>query len=302
MDRHAETIVDRIQRDHFSNTFVRRDIEQKMNNFQQEHIQPYLETRLLLSEIQSLINNPDRAKDLSGEEREYVESILYRPSNEAPHRHYAEHVFGLTENDLSVPTVHVKDKLNKHVDLALQEKYNQVHRLASIYQESDTVNADAVQLVEEKQQSLHRMRVNLPAKRALLTRLATRFVKITLEVLDTVWSIIKEFKSSEEQAKNRELDAYYCALTDSLLLRIKILHMSTLLATYDSQLASALRSLRALLENRYIEVKTQLSFTEKRLKAYHDLGPEFETLASAYFKLLDEIKATEDDIDKIKAN
>ena len=51
-----------------------------------------------------------------------------------------------------------------------------------------------------------------------------------------------------------------------------------------------------------MEAKTQLSFTEKRLKAYRDLGPEFETLADAYFKLLDEIKATEDDIDKIKAN
>ena len=46
-------------------------------------------------------------------------------------------------------------------------------------------------------------------------------VKITLEVLDTVWSIIQEFKSSHEQARNAEFDAYYCALTDSLLLRIK---------------------------------------------------------------------------------
>ncbi|KAI9492114.1 HAUS augmin-like complex subunit 4 [Zychaea mexicana] len=157
-------------------------------------------------------------------------------------------------------------------------------------------------MIQVKQQELTRMRIQLPAKRASLNKLVTRFVKITLEVLDTVWSIIREFKCDYEQTRNASFDAYYCALTDTLLLRIKILHVSTLLATYDTELVAALQSLRTILENRYLDARTQLSFAEKKLKAYQEMGPEFETLADAYFKLLEEIKATEDDIHRIKNN
>ena len=57
-----------------------------------------------------------------------------------------------------------------------------------------------------------------------------------------------------------------------------------------------------MLESRYFEVTSQLSFVEKKIKQYQDLGPEFETLVNAYFKLLQEIKATEDDIHRIKNN
>ncbi|KAI9278414.1 HAUS augmin-like complex subunit 4 [Phascolomyces articulosus] len=215
----------------------------------------------------------------------------------------------------------IKSKLNHQIDLALKEKYQQVYDLVSVYQEppsnkngSNNSNNDSnsdnnhnndddiVQLVQENQRALTRMRVQLPAKRELLNKLITRFVKITLEVLDTVWAIIREFKCDDEEKKNASFDAYYCALTDSLLLRIKILHISTLLSTYDSDLVSALQSLRTILENRYLDARTQLSFAEKKIQAYQDMGPEFETLADAYFKLLEDIKATEDDIRRIKNN
>ncbi|KAG2214927.1 hypothetical protein INT45_005657 [Circinella minor] len=245
-----------------------------MEKLQREYIQPFFETRLLLSEIQSLISDPERSKVLTKEEKDYIESILYRPiSNEPPHRHYAEQVFGLTENDLQVTPKQIKNKLNNEIDLAIKEKYQQVYNIASIYQPitTDIIKEDEedeiVKIVKNKQQSLSRMRVELPTKRELLNTLVTRFVKITLEVLDTTWYIIKEFKYS-------------------LLLRIKILHISTLLATYDNNLSMALKSLKSMLENRYFEVTR----------------PEFETLVNAYFKLLQEIKATEDDIHRIKDN
>ena len=57
-----------------------------------------------------------------------------------------------------------------------------------------------------------------------------------------------------------------------------------------------------MLENRYLEARSQLTFTEKKIQQYEDLGPEFETLVEAYIKLLQEIKATEDDIHRIKNN
>lgn len=59
---------------------------------------------------------------------------------------------------------------------------------------------------------------------------------------------------------------------------------------------------RSILEARFIEARTQLSFVQKKLQAYKDMGPEFETIAEAYFHLLDNIKATQDDIERIKNN
>ncbi|KAI7860998.1 HAUS augmin-like complex subunit 4-domain-containing protein [Circinella umbellata] len=310
-------ITDQVKQDHYTDNFVHDSIINKMEKFQREYIQPFFETRLLLSEIQSLISDPERSKVLTKEEKEYIESILYRPiSNEPPHRHYAEQVFGLTENDLQVPPKQIKNKLNNQIDLAIKEKYRQVYNIASIYQPTTTTTThiikeveqeekdddEIVKIVKNKQQSLNRMKVELPTKRELLNKLVTRFVKITLEVLDTTWYIIKEFKCDKELIRNESFDSYYCSLTDSLLLRIKILHISTLLATYDNNLSTALKSLKSMLESRYFEVTSQLSFVEKKIKQYQDLGPEFETLVNAYFKLLQEIKATEDDIHRIKNN
>lgn len=59
---------------------------------------------------------------------------------------------------------------------------------------------------------------------------------------------------------------------------------------------------RSILESRLIDARTQLSYAQRRLEKYQEMGPEFETLAEAYFKLLDDIQATQDDIDRIKQN
>ena len=82
--------------------------------------------------------------------------------------------------------------MNHQIDLAIKEKYQQVYNIASIYQQptaSITKNNnkeeedDIVQMVKDKQQSLCRMRVELPAKRELLNKLVTRFVKVKKIIL-----------------------------------------------------------------------------------------------------------------------
>ena len=79
--------------------------------------------------------------------------------------------------------------MNHQIDLAIKEKYQQVYNIASIYQQptaSITKNNnkeeedDIVQMVKDKQESLCRMRVQLPAKRELLNKLVTRFVKVKI--------------------------------------------------------------------------------------------------------------------------
>lgn len=57
-----------------------------------------------------------------------------------------------------------------------------------------------------------------------------------------------------------------------------------------------------MFEVRYIDAETSLLYTTQRLKEYNDIGPEFETLCSAYQSLLKKIQATKDDIQKIKNN
>ena len=84
--------------------------------------------------------------------------------------------------------------MNHQIDLAIKEKYQQVYNMASIYQQQPTTTTtititknnnreeadDIVQMVKDKQESLCRMRVQLPAKRELLNKLVTRFVKVKI--------------------------------------------------------------------------------------------------------------------------
>ncbi|KAI8050091.1 hypothetical protein BDF21DRAFT_183816 [Thamnidium elegans] len=137
----------------------------------------------------------------------------------------------------------------------------------------------------------------------ILGKKVADIVKIILSVLDVTWLIINEFKYTMEQEKNAKLDAYYTSTVNTLLLKVKIIHLSVLIATYDDDLfIQALESLHHLLKARYMEAETNLSDINKQLKEYNDIGPEFETLREAYKSLIYKIQATKDDIDRIKNN
>lgn len=59
-------------------------------------------------------------------------------------------------------------------------------------------------------------------------------------------------------------------------------------------------SCSAIFRTRIDEARIKLSFAEKRIQEYDDLGPEMETIFAAYAGILDEIDKTEDDICKIR--
>ncbi|KAI8980387.1 hypothetical protein BDB01DRAFT_225351 [Pilobolus umbonatus] len=127
------------------------------------------------------------------------------------------------------------------------------------------------------------------------------YVKTVLEVLSVTWSVIEEFKYGKERERNKDLDDYYASLTDSLLLKVKTLHLSVLMATYDPSMMETLSSIRRLLDERYAEAKTSLDYHNEQLQKYKDLGPEFNILLKAYNNLFDRIQSTKDDIERMRS-
>lgn len=59
---------------------------------------------------------------------------------------------------------------------------------------------------------------------------------------------------------------------------------------------------RSILEARYADARNQLRVAEKQMQQYKAMGKEFETIAQAYFGLLDDIRATQDDIERINTS
>ncbi|KAI9033846.1 HAUS augmin-like complex subunit 4 [Phycomyces nitens] len=153
--------------------------------------------------------------------------------------------------------------------------------------------------VEKIQNELQQRQFEMPLRRIRLTRLVVECIKLMLEVLDTTWSIMEEFRLKHEKDMNTVYDEHLGVMVDSIILKTKILHISVLLTTYDKPMVPALESLRTALEKQHQEAQAELSFANKQIEAYHDMGPEFNTLASAYFGLLSMIQDTEDDIRRI---
>lgn len=73
-----------------------------------------------------------------------------------------------------------------------------------------------------------------------------------------------------------------------------------LFASSQSRCKTQRDSCSAIFRTRIDEARIKLSFAEKRIQEYDDLGPEMETIFAAYAGILDEIDKTEDDICKIR--
>ncbi|KAJ8654932.1 hypothetical protein O0I10_009327 [Lichtheimia ornata] len=254
---------------------------------------PYWEARLVLSKVESLMNDPIRSCTFTSQERQEIVTILSSSSQPTTRwKYYAQDIVG--DNDankqkvLQIPPRKQQELLDM-VDAAMQAKYEQVMHL---------LGSDNIQLVQDKQQSLQQSRGRLILKRRMLTRLVNHYIKLIIKTLKTVWLIIKSYEMDER--KKETFTAYYCALTDTLLLRIKILRLTMLLKMYDADFVNALKSLSAIFRTRIDEARIKLSFAEKRIQEYDDLGPEMETIFAAYAGILDEIDKTEDDICKIR--
>ncbi|KAI9318021.1 hypothetical protein BX666DRAFT_1578241 [Dichotomocladium elegans] len=198
--------------------------------------------------------------------------------------------------------------------MGLQVKHKSIVRIIG-----ENINDDLVDWTETKQKELYQLRLAAVDTRMRLSRHVDHYVRAskwnmctcslvaykshrqaTLEILDIVWLILKEFKCHLEEEKNKTFDIYYCTLAESLLLSIKMLHITTLMTTYDPQLTDALKSLRSILQARFNDTRTQLSFVQKRILDYQDLGADFVTLVNSYSTVLRDIQATEEDIGRIR--
>ncbi|KAI8098095.1 HAUS augmin-like complex subunit 4-domain-containing protein [Gilbertella persicaria] len=165
------------------------------------------------------------------------------------------------------------------------------------------MSASSITSVQDIKQQIKQDEQDLVDKRALVESKVVYYVKTVLNILDVTWSVIEQFKYKAEKDKNIQFDNYYTSLVDTLLIKVKILHTSVLMNTYQGQeFITALESLKNLLEDRYMEAQTTLEYITKQLTEYNDIGPEFKTLSTAYHGLLYKIQAAKDDIERMKRN
>lgn len=69
--------------------------------------------------------------------------------------------------------------------------------------------------------TLDDMKINVPKRKVILGNGVIQVVKLILNVLDTTWLIIKEFKYKVERERHVHLDVYYARIVDALLLKVK---------------------------------------------------------------------------------
>ncbi|CAO3614774.1 unnamed protein product [Cunninghamella echinulata] len=215
-------------------------------------------------------------------------------------------------NPYSTSTIQIDEKNKKivieYIDKSIQKKYINVVNLVSQYQPhlqgKNIKQQEADLLVESVKQLCNKIQktsINLIHQKLSLSKQVTDFVKVILEILDVFWLIIQEFKLNFEKQKNQTMDTYFNHLADSVLLRIRILHLTILSETYDQGLTTSLESLKKMLSERLELASSELSISTKQLHDYHHLGSSFEKLRRTYNDLMKSIKDTEDDIKRIKS-
>ncbi|CAO3590336.1 unnamed protein product [Absidia cylindrospora] len=215
-----------------------------------------------------------------------------------------------TSDTSDTPLLDKKDKdvVVKYIDNAIQLKYKQVAQLVSRFQpglqivipiQQETANL-LVSSVQRLCAKIEKSKITLLQKKLALSKEITAYVKVILELMDVLWVIIQEFKYTFEKDKNQALDAYLDSMVDSTLLYIRKLHLSILVATYDDNLVTSLKSLRSMLKERLDLAIKETSEASERLQNYHHLGPTFEKLRKTYANVVNHIIATEDDIRRME--
>lgn len=127
----------------------------------------------------------------------------------------------------------------------MQDQCKQIARLLESTSNDPNGINDIADYIQQQKETLYRMQAGLPNIRAQLTKRITYYLKvsfelsplrrnrvmfiinvcrekkISLEVLETMWSILHEFRSTHEMEKNKALDTYYTTMADTLIIRTK---------------------------------------------------------------------------------
>ncbi|SAL99646.1 hypothetical protein [Absidia glauca] len=214
----------------------------------------------------------------------------------------------LTDPKVILTETEDKEAITSILDEAIQTKYDKVGLLISQYHpglgqvipiQQDTAHL-LVSSVQQLSTKIQNSKFDLTSKKLMLSNEMILYVKVILELLDIIWLIIQEFKYKSEKEKNQTFDNYLGSMVDSLLLRIRSLHVTIMTATYDEGLVASLTSLRNMLNQRLDLATKEMAEQKKLLDNYQHMGPLFEKLRKAYGDVLEQIKAIEDDIQRMK--
>ncbi|OAD74140.1 hypothetical protein PHYBLDRAFT_144595 [Phycomyces blakesleeanus NRRL 1555(-)] len=277
------SIVERIKRDHFTNSFASQSLINEIKQLQSDHD---WEADLILQEIRDIYDDPshplyDFGFELFTTNNQFIKKLLSTLSNTTE----GQTIKGSTGLSTILPSE--REELIQKVEDGILRKYSNVesfvmgdklgpvsetrHRLGVAAVDAESLRST----VEKIKNGLQQRRFDMPLGRIKLTRLVVECIELMLEVLDTTWSIMEEFRLKHEKEMNTVYDEHLGVMVDTL------------------------ESLRNALEKQHQDVQAELSFANKQIEEYHSMGPEFRTLCSAYFDLLTMIQETEDDIRRI---
>ncbi|ORZ01763.1 HAUS augmin-like complex subunit 4-domain-containing protein [Syncephalastrum racemosum] len=289
----AEELIKQIQRDRLSYNYAHAAFHQEIKELNQ----PYWETKLLVNELRCLYDDPQRP--LSEKQRESLDILFMDQERDGLGRQ----ALGLTkqEQEEQRQAQEKTPRLIATIDDALQAKHDEVAQMVYSLRGADEPK-DMLSIMQRRQEELFELQAGLAQQHLKYAGYVNEFTEVSLELMSTLREIMLEINLKADMDRHRAFDDYYCALADSLALRIKILRVTILSSTYDERLVEAMRSLRSILEARYADARKQLMVAEKQIQRYESMGKEFDTIAQAYFGLLDDIRATQDDIERINAS
>ncbi|KAI8882328.1 hypothetical protein K501DRAFT_101095 [Backusella circina FSU 941] len=263
-------IDEQVKQDCLTEQYITKELERELQNaMEQERL--YLQGELLLTEVNNLLNAPQYS--LTDRQKTVLERINVEP---------------LLNDTIII----------QHLEQQLQSKYDAVKKY--ILTSHPDIKGDIIQHVRQKQDWIKKTQLQVAHRKVMMDKKISEYVTTVLEILGVTWHIIQEFKYKlRNDEDTTTLDSYYNTLSQTLLLKIKTLHVSVLLGTYDKEFIFALSSLRDILESRYSTSRQLLQQTTRQLSQYTNMDPEFHTLSQTYNTLLYKMHSTQQDIQRM---
>ncbi|KAF9283976.1 HAUS augmin-like complex subunit 4 [Mortierella alpina] len=129
-------------------------------------------------------------------------------------------------------------------------------------------------------------------------------VKLLFDTLQrtilVLWEVVHEFRIRYQFEQYTTFQEYFSSLSESIILKLKILKVTLQDSVYDHEAVQKLSALRDTLESKERQLQVQTTQNATLLQQYQSAGPEFNMIVDAYADLMQRIDIVEDDIRRLE--
>ncbi|CAG8618581.1 3997_t:CDS:2 [Paraglomus brasilianum] len=292
--------------------------ETDVNDFTEEKM-TYLEHLALYNELQKLAvqgfkpPKDGRTQGALSDVLAFAETrqlLRYRP-RDPDLRSSGVTLLGLTEKDLykqvegQLGTVkNSKDIIIKAIEERLIKRCEDIAKLHYSGQEINPklrlAKASQLDIVLKKKTSLiESTKIDQFNDYYRLGETLATYLEVTKDILETLWCLLEEFMLRHECEKNKGFNEYFSAIVNSIILKLRVLRINTLLSVYDKDTVESLKAIREKLRVEEISKQIKLREVEELLGKYETFGSEFEEIIKEYIALQKDILIAEDNLRRI---